>query len=269
MVTESITVIAAASNEAAQAAEWLEQLHWVQRVLVIDTGSQDGTEEILVRGGAEVQRFTGPPTGLIHAAKNQAIRQVSTGWILDLDLDERIPLPLRREILERTSDPGAPAAFQVPFRHYVFGRWLRHGGWRDPHLRLYRAGVVIYPEDRAHSTPQVEGTVGELREAVVHFAHPTLHDFHVKMNRYTSQDAPLILSSGRGGLRNRAPLPARPRTWAWASFSVFWSRYVKAAGFRDGIPGLLAAAMVAAYVFVEQAKVWELTRGVESRSDET
>ena len=45
--------------------------------------------------------------------------------------------------------------------------------------------------------------------------------------------------------------------WLRHSLGMFWNRYVKAAGFRDGVPGLVAAALLSAYVFVEQAKVWE------------
>ena len=259
MSRDSITVIAAACNESEQAQSWLDQLDWVDRVVVVDTGSVDGTREIFVEAGVEV--LEGEP-GLIHRAKNRAIRSVTSGWILDLDLDERVPLPLQAEILEVLDGASERvAAYRLPFRHYVFGRWLRHGGWRTKHLRLYRAGQARYPEDRAHSTLEVEGEIDELSEAVVHFAHPLLHDFLVKMNRYTSQDAPLTLEHGRGGLRNRPPLPERRWPWFRASAGVFWNRYLKSAGFRDGLPGFVVATLLAYYVFVEQAKLWEARHG--------
>lgn len=252
-----ITVIAAACNEVEQAEEWLESLRWVDRVVVIDTGSHDGTEEVLAGRGAEVIARRPQEDAVIHAAKNHAIDQVTEGWILDLDLDERVSRELRAELEKIAADDSDAVAFRVPFRHYIFGRWVRHGGWSGKHLRFYRAGKVRYPTDRVHSTPAVDGAVRELDGEVLHFAHPTLHDFIVKMNRYTSHDAPLMKETGRGGLRNRAPLAPGKLSWLRASGSVFWNRYVKAAGFRDGVPGFLAAAMLSAYAFVEQAKVWE------------
>ncbi len=263
-----VTVIAAARNEAVQALAWLEHLRFADRVLVVDTGSVDGTIEILERGGAEVDRWPCEGPALIHAAKNRAIRQVASGFILDLDLDERVTLPLKEELLE-VARTGGKAAYTVPFRHYVFGRWLEHGGWRDRHIRVYRAGSVEYPEDRAHSTPRVAGEIGALEGLVVHFAHPTLHDFLSKMNRYTSQDALLILEHGHGGLRNRPPLEARALRWLRASLATFWNRYVKEAGFRDGVPGFLAAALLGAYVFVEQAKVWEAAQNAASNGTDS
>lgn len=285
----ALTVIAAVSNEAVQLAEWLQHLDWVDRIVVADTGSRDGSQAILAAAGAEViQAPTLRAGAVIHTAKNLALARVGAGWVLDLDVDERVPLPLRREIEQRLGradpfDPGladpAPStddvpddpvpvasvapmcdAYRLPFRHYVFGRWLRHGGWRTRHLRLYRAECAHYVEDRAHSRLEVRGTVGELQEPVVHFAHPQLHDFLVKMNRYTSQDAPLTVRNGKGGLRDRAPLPARRLPYLRASLGVFWNRYIKARGYRDGMPGFLVAALMGAYAFVEQAKVWELCR---------
>ncbi|MCA8961395.1 MAG: glycosyltransferase family 2 protein [Planctomycetes bacterium] len=270
-----VTVIAAACNEESQVAAWLETVRWAERVVVVDTGSRDGTIAALEAAGVEVLRMdVGAPesvTGVavVHAAKNLAIDQVRSGWILDLDLDERVPDALADEIRRVTDRDGAgPIAYAIPFRHYVFGRWLQHGGWRGAHRRLYRAGCARYPEDRAHSTLEVDGEIGELEQFVVHFAHPTIHEFLVKMNRYTSHDAPLIAAHGRGGLRNRPPLPVSRWAWSRAALSVFWNRYIKARGFRDGVAGFIVAVALAMYIFVEQLKVWELRNVVDDREPE-
>ena len=254
---EPLTVVAIACNEAENAAEWAEHLSFADRVVVVDAGSRDGTGDILREAGVHVEPWDVDGRVLIHEGKNRAIRCVERGWILDLDLDERVSLPLVEELESLRRQPPSAAAYGIPFRHYVFGRWLEHGGWCDRHLRLFRAGKVSYPEDRAHSTPVIDGEIGALEEAIFHFAHPSLHEFVVKMNRYTSEDSPRILEHGRGGLRNRPPLPESPLRWTRGALSVFWNRYVKAAGFRDGVPGFLVAALLASYFHVEQAKVWE------------
>lgn len=200
----------------------------------------------------------GGPRRLIHVNKNVGIEEATGAWILNLDADERLSASLRGELVEAiASAPPAVGAFALPFTHYFFGKYLKHGGFRGSLIRLFRKGRLRYPEDRAHSTPVVDGEVKELKGLVVHFNHRRVADFITKLNRYTSSDAPLLLENGRGGLRNR-PLP-RNLVWAMvkAPLSVFWSRFIRHAGFLDGVHGLVAATLLAYYQFVEYAKVWE------------
>ncbi len=252
-------MVAAALNELDQVESWLESVSFADRIVVADHGSKDGTKERLIAGGVEVVDV--PPGGIVEDVRQQVLGAVREGWILVLDLDERVPLPLRDEILERITDDPTENAFRLPFRHYVFGRWLRHGGWDDAHLRLFRAGRAEYSAGRIHAQPQVEGEIGTLKESVVHFAHPSIHEFVTKMNRYTSQSAAALAAGEVGGLRRRRALPARPLPWLRASASVFWNRYVKSGGFRDGMAGFVVATLLAAYQFVEQAKAWETREG--------
>lgn len=259
-------MVAAVLNEVGQVASWLDGVRCADRVVVVDHGSRDGTREFLAEAarrstedaaGPVIEVIDRAPGGVIEDVRQEAIARVSEGWILVLDLDERLPIPLRDEILATISADPPEVAFRIPFRHYVFGRWLRHGGWDDAHLRLFRAGSGAYAAGRIHAQPEVDGPIGELRERVVHFAHPTIHDFLVKMNRYTSQSAPTLAAGEVGGLRRRRALPPRPLAWLRASLSVFLTRYVKRSGYRDGGAGFIVATLLAAYQFVELAKAWE------------
>jgi glycosyltransferase involved in cell wall biosynthesis len=258
-------VVLAVKNEARQIREALGQLDFADEVVVVDMKSADGTAEIAREMGCRVVVGDGGPLGLIHANKNAGFDAAEGPWILNLDADERLTLDLRDEILAalRSPDPEV-AAYALPFTHYFFGKYLRHGGFRGSLVRLFRKGKLRYPEDRAHSAPIVDGKVGDLKGLVVHFNHRSIAEFVAKMNLYTSQDAPLLVAHGRGGLRNR-PLP---RNLGWRLFtaplSVFWNRYVRHGGFRDGAHGFVAAVLLAAYQLVEYAKAWE---AIHVRSD--
>lgn len=261
-----LSVVLAVWNEAQNIRECLGQLSFADEVVVVDMGSTDGTVEICHELGAKVQHHDGGPQRLIHVNKNVGFEAAAGPWILNLDADERLTPALRDEILATVGlGSRAKAAYALPFTHYFFGKYLRYGGFRGSLVRLFRKGKLRYPEDRAHSTPEVDGETGELQNLVVHFNHRSIREFLEKMNRYTSSDAALLVEHGRGGLRNRA-LPERlaPKL-VLAPLSVFWNRYVRHAGFRDGVHGLIAASLLAFYQFVEYAKVWEIQNVVERK----
>jgi glycosyltransferase involved in cell wall biosynthesis len=258
---EKLSVVVVAKDEARQIAGCLRALRFADEIVVVDTGSRDGTPEI-ARGLARVEAFEaphgGPEVPLIHAAKNFGFERAAGPWILSVDADERLSDGLRDEVLAVLARPEPDAvAYALPFIHCFFGRYLKHGGFRGPIVRLFRKGRVRYPEDRAHSTPVVDGRVGSLRSPVIHFNHPRIADFVRKMDLYTSQDAFLSALHGHGGLRDRpAVLPGRWRLFR-DPLGVFWNRFVRHAGFLDGPHGLVACTLLAAYRFVELAKLWE------------
>ena len=254
-----ITVVSSALNELDQVDPWLESVAFADRCVVADHGSKDGTRERLIERGVEVINVE--PGGIVEDARRAAAARVSEGWILVVDFDERVTLPLRDEICAAVASDDF-AGYRIPFRHYVFGRWLRHGGWNDAHLRLFRADRGGYVAGRLHAQPEIEGEIGQLSERMVHFAHTSIHEFVIKMNRYTTQSAPALAAGEAGGLRRRPALPEKPGKWLRASASVFWNRYIKARGYRDGVAGFVIATLLSAYQFVEQAKAWEAKKGL-------
>jgi glycosyltransferase involved in cell wall biosynthesis len=249
--------VAAVLNERENIESWLENLSWVDRIVVVDHGSIDGSREIL-EAHPSVQVVDAPAgEGLVEDIRRMGLEKITDGWILVLDLDERVTDELRDEVEELLKRQPSESGFSIPFRHYMLGRWLKHGGWADQHLRLFRAGQGDYLPGLIHSDAIVEGTVGQLQGKILHFAHPTIHDFVMRMNRYTTQSAPALARGEVGGLRKRRILPHSRLSWLRASASVFWCRYFKDRGFKDGMPGFITAVLLAAYIFIEQSKAWE------------
>ena len=120
-----------------------------------------------------------------------------------------------------------------------------------------RAGMEkMVKEQKIRNAVFLSG-IGSMRNLVVHFNHPRISDFLRKMDLYTSQDAPLLARQGRGGLRNRPAGDPTAWTFVRGPLGVFWNRYVRHRGFLDGVHGLVAAALLAAYQFFETAKLWE------------
>ena len=106
----------------------------VDEIIVVDTGSTDGTIDIASRAGVRVLQHTWFQD--FAAARNVALNAVSCQWVLYIDADERLGLP-EGGVLGDYVDPGAIAGF-VRFQPKT--GYTRYREWRlfrsDPRIRF-------------------------------------------------------------------------------------------------------------------------------------
>jgi len=103
-------------------------------VIVVDTGSTDGTPEVARAFGAKVVFF--PWTGSFAEARNESLRHARGRWILVLDADEALGRGREklREILARTDADG----FLLPQVTYLGAEPGSADAIVTPALRLFR-----------------------------------------------------------------------------------------------------------------------------------
>lgn len=129
----------------------------VDDIVVVDTGSTDGTLEIARRHGARVFQMEWP--GAFDAARNESLRHVETEWILWLDADEW---------LEKGSGPKIRKVIEWDDA-YCFGLVIREVG-PDPvefcATRLWRSrpSVPFVGAIHEHLDPSVLQAHGETRK---------------------------------------------------------------------------------------------------------
>src|SRR5207249_6839632 len=87
----SVTVIT--KNEAPDIAAALASVAWADELIVVDSGSTDGTPAIARQ---YTDRVIGREWPGYIAQKNYAASIASHDWILSLDADERVTPPLAR-----------------------------------------------------------------------------------------------------------------------------------------------------------------------------
>lgn len=220
-------------------------------MIVLDCGSTDRTLETARTMGAKV--FTETWKGFA-VQKNSAIEKASGDWVLSLDADEVVPEELRDEIRRTLRRPADGVnGYWIPRMNYIFGRWMRHGGfWPDHKLRLFRRGAGRFVERPVHETMQVDGKLGFLTEPMFHEAYPTLSSYIEHMNRYSSLGAEITYCKGPAGF-SVFNIIVRPLT-------TFVYNYFVRLGLLDGRQGLLLHLYHAVYVSWKYAKAWELTR---------
>jgi len=243
----SVTVITL--NEAANIDACLDSASWADEVLVVDSGSTDGTADRARARGARVVVRDWPGYA---AQKNFAAGEAAHDWILSVDADERVTPGLAGEV-RRTLEPDpAEAGYRVPRVTWHMGRWIRTTDWYpDYQLRLYDRRRARWKPKRVHESVHADGAVGRLTHELQHYAYLDLGHHLRTMDRYTTLAAEEMFESGRrAGILDLVLYPP----------AAFARNYLLRRGFTDGTAGLVISAMNAHYVFLKFAKLREKQR---------
>src|SRR5215212_6963814 len=164
-------------------------------VLVADSGSTDGTIEIAHELGCRIiEREYGTSGGF----KNWAIPQAAHEWVFILDADERVTKQLATEIRDIIRDPKHDGYWVYRLNHFM-GHPIHHGPWRnDRCLRLFRRDLGRYVGSTDHAEVEISsGTVGRLRERLVHYTCTSYTQYLPKLSRYADVQARLWNEEGR------------------------------------------------------------------------
>lgn len=247
-VVPGLSGIVITKNEARNLEACLESLRFCEEILVVDSGSTDGTQEIARRRGARLIEREWPGYG----PQKEFARQAAKGeWVLSLDADERVTTALRDEIKKALADPSAEA-YEMPRLSTFLGREMRHSGWwPDYCLRLFRRDSVHFSSDLVHESAKTERKVGRL---VAHLEHHPVRDLDGlirKIDGYSALGARMLAERSR---------PVGPMTPLARGSFAFLKTYVLKRGFLDGPEGLINAAAHAQTVFWKYARAWEIQR---------
>ena len=196
-----LTALLLTWNEIANLGRTLAALHWLNDILVIDSGSTDGTLEVLA-AHANV-RVLQRPFDSFAGQCNFGLDRISTEWVLSLDADYVIPPELARSmpsLLER-ADRENLAGFSLPFRYCIEGQPLR-GSLLPPRTSLYRTLSGRYRDEGHSHRVVIKGTVAPL-------AVPLLHDDRKPLERWlASQQKYLRIEAA-----NLLATPSRRLSW--------------------------------------------------------
>lgn len=249
---KSLSVAIITKNEEANLRRTLESIRWADEIVVVDSGSTDGTVEIAWSFGAKViqEKWHG-----FGKQKNLAIEYCSSEWALSLDADEEVSETLAHEIVQLLEGAPEAEAYFVPRRNLFLGRWIKHGGYYpDRKLRLFRKGSAQFEERTVHETLQYTGATRALQGDLIHHAYPTLESYIEHMNSYSTLGAEQAVAKGK-------------TSTGWPAFlwnvllnpaATFFYNYILRLGFLDGREGLLLHAYHSAYVSWKYAKAWKL-----------
>lgn len=239
-----ISVIIITKNEASNIRDCLNSVSWADEIIVVDSGSNDGTQEIC-RGYANCKLVETDWPGF-GPQKNRALERASHNWVFSIDADERVSDELRREIIETVKD-GSHDGYLIPRRSQYCGRFIDHAGWYPDYvLRLFKKDQSQFTDDKVHEKVVVKGSEGKLSEPLLHYSFSNLEQVLSKVDHYSTLGAQQLYARGKKA------------TVGKAIYKGFWSfirTYLIRRGFLDGKHGLMLAISNAEGTYYKYAKL--------------
>lgn len=183
-----LSVFLIVRNEAARLPRTLEAVREIaDQIVVVDSGSTDGTVALAQAAGAETafRSWTG-----YGAQKRFAEDLCRHDWRLNLDADEVVTPALAEEIRALLAAGAAPAAYEVRILNVYPGDSEPRPFANDYRVvRLYHREAGRYRDHPLFDRVETRGAPGRLRAPIHHFAFLTWHGLVEKENAYSSFQA--------------------------------------------------------------------------------
>jgi len=243
-----LSVVIITKNEADNIRDCLNSVAWADEIVILDSGSTDGTVGICREYTDKVFETDWPGFG---PQKNRGIERATGDWILSVDADERVSPELRLEI-EQALKVEQYNGYEIPRLSYFCGKQIRHSGWWPDYIvRLFRRGSGKFNEVLVHEKVEVMGPVGRLRNPLIHYSFQSFEEVLQKMNYYSTCNAAMLFEAGR-----KSSLLEAAGRGLW----TFFRTYVLRAGFLDGRHGFMLAVSNAEGTYYKYIKLIDLHR---------
>jgi glycosyltransferase involved in cell wall biosynthesis len=171
-------------NEEKNMQEVLNCFDFCDEIVVVDSYSTDKTVEIAKKFPNvkiiqnKFEDFTKQRNLALDAAKND--------WVLFLDGDERITPELRKEIIEELNKPEQKDAYYFYRKFFFADKPINFSGTQsDKNFRLFRKSKARYAAGKmVHETLEVNGTIGALKNKLLHYSVSDYESYKKKMVHY-------------------------------------------------------------------------------------
>lgn len=250
-----ISALVICKDEADMIGDCLDSLDFCAEIVVVDSGSTDGTLDIVAR-----YRDAGWPIRLIHndwpgfpRQRLFALERAGQPWCLSIEADERVDPDLRQAL---------QAAVALADARGIEGWYIRRRDWLDGYgyahpwvlhnrlMRFFRRDkATMDTAVRVHESFEVPGRTGIVRSGtLLHRRALTVAGELRRADTYSTLKVATLMEKGvRPSL---AKLVVSP----FANFLKFYllKRYVLC-----GRPGFVYAMMLLVYSFATEAKLFE------------
>lgn len=245
----TISAMIICRDEADRIEPCLQSLAgWVDEIVVFDSGSTDGTVEIVRRYTDKLWITDWPGYG---PQRNRALLQLKGDWVFSIDADERATPQLRTEIDRALDDPAQDnTMLKMPWKTFFFGKPLRWGRYTAPQGKMFLREGARYRDHQVHeSLLMPRRKDGFLKSPLEHYSWRGYQHVQEKHLKYAGLLAEQKFAAGKRGNLVYAAL---------RFCTDFLHQYVLRLGFLDGSRGFLMALILGQYAFHKYAALWAL-----------
>jgi glycosyltransferase involved in cell wall biosynthesis len=248
---DKITACVMTKNNEQTIVRCLESLRAFDEVLVLDTGSTDGTLAMIASSPA-VHMLRQDGVENFGATRNYLASQAKNDWILMVDSDEYATPELVAEIGRAKLEPAA--VYELNIINHFLGKPIRGCGWYPCYRRrLYHRGHARWKESRVHESLESrgDGSVRRLRGELHHLAYRGYPTLLAKVDLYSSLWAE----------EQRGKRPASRLSAVAHGLFMFLKCYFLKRGILYGYAGFHISFFFALGSFMKRMKLYELNHG--------
>lgn len=235
-----ITGLIITLNEEKNIAEVIENINFVDEIIVIDSYSTDKTVEI-AKSYNNVKVFLNKFENFTDQ-RNLALDYAEHDWILFLDADERLTPELRREIIDTIQQKNTAEAYYF-YRKFMFkDKPLHFSGWQtDKNIRLFKKHAASYSKERlVHEILRVKGRTRVMENKLIHYSYLDYPSYKQKMKNYAKLKAKeLYMKEVKPGVFHFYIKPA---------YKFLYTFFIRL-GFLDGKRGIIICYLNALGVY--------------------
>ena len=230
-----LSVVIISKNEEKFIGDAIKSAEFADEVLLLDSGSTDGTRKIAKKLGVRVENQAWLGFG---PQKNSAVDLATNDWVFVLDSDERIPPKLCSEIITTLKNPSFDGYFVGRLNNF-FGKDIKTCGlYPDYSIRLFNRHKGRFNDVPVHEIVQIEGKVSKLKNHMIHLAYSNVDEF-IEKQRYYAE-----LSNKKKNIVKAVVSPC------WKFFKIYFIKL----GFLDGWHGFIIAKVYAKFTFWKYSK---------------
>lgn len=220
----TVSVIMITKNAESTIGNSLNSVYgWTNEIIVVDSFSKDQTANIAERYSVKLYRHQYEGEG---SQRSIALSKAKGEWILVLDADEVVTLELKKEIL-KTIKSTKFSGFNVPIQSHFGQKKLNYGGENYKKMILFKRKVGYSTSEEIHAVCKVrDNKVSDLKNKLDHYSYLS---FYQTLKKFTNYAIRMAKQKSRKGENS-----SFKKIFTYP-FHMFWARFVKDKGYKDGI----------------------------------